>query len=68
MAIEGSRVKRSRLSQAARTLSKARKTHAGGAPRSDKPRCDCGVMTLKRAQTRGRGKEHKDGCAFAVIR
>lgn len=39
----------------ARQLNALRKTHGAGpgAPRSDKPRCICGVMTLKRALTRG---------------
>ncbi|MEN6532188.1 MAG: hypothetical protein ABFD89_00900 [Bryobacteraceae bacterium] len=27
-------------------------------------RCPCGVMTLKRAKARGRGREHNPGCEF----
>jgi hypothetical protein len=33
----------------ARRMSPARKTFAGGRPRSKGARCPCGVMTLKRA-------------------
>jgi hypothetical protein len=36
-----------------------------GRPRSDAPRCSCGAMTLKRAQSRGRTAEHRPGCEFA---
>jgi len=32
--------------------------------RSDKRRCPCGVMTLKRAEARGRTWEHAAGCTF----
>lgn len=38
---------------------------AGGRPRSNAKRCPCGVMTLKRAQARGRTAEHEPGCSFA---
>jgi hypothetical protein len=38
--------------QGARLLSAKRKTHGGGRPRTDAPRCPCGTMTLKRAETR----------------
>jgi ribosomal protein S27E len=34
-------------------FSSARKTHAGGRPRSKAKRCPCGQMTLKRALARG---------------
>jgi hypothetical protein len=27
-------------------------------------RCACGVMTLKRARTRGRSNEHQESCEF----
>jgi hypothetical protein len=42
--------------QKARAMNAARKIHAGGRPQgtySDKPRCKCGAMTLKRARARG---------------
>ena len=32
--------------------------------RSDKPKCPCGRMTLKRAEARGRTWEHEAGCKF----
>lgn len=42
------------LSAAARAMNKARKnTTNAGRKRSDKPRCNCGAMTAKRAKTRG---------------
>lgn len=37
---------------AARLLASKRKTLSGGRPRSRKPRCACGAMTLKRALAR----------------
>lgn len=40
------------LSSAARAMSAARKTRAGGRPRSNKARCPCGAMTAKRAKAR----------------
>jgi len=44
-------------SERARELAAMRRTLSGGrnggAPRSDKPRCACGEMTLKRALRRG---------------
>jgi hypothetical protein len=55
-------------SQAARALQALRKNRAGGRPRSTKKRCPCGVMTLKRAQARGREPAHEPGCDFAPIR
>jgi hypothetical protein len=36
----------------------------GGRPRTNAPRCPCGAMTLKRAQSRGRTAEHRPGCEF----
>lgn len=36
----------------------------GGARDPYKLRCDCGVMTLKRASTRGRTAEHERSCRF----
>lgn len=60
-------------SNAGRALSLMRKTFAGGAPRSDAPRCPCDRDTLARAQRRaskktGRcpaGDGHKPPCPFA---
>jgi len=52
------------LSEAARRMNAARKTRAGGAPRSNGKRCPCGVMTLKRAQARGKSSEHDPSCLF----
>jgi len=53
------------LSDAARRMNAARKTHgAGSGKRSGKPRCPCGAMTLKRARARGRTFEHEPSCTF----
>ena len=38
--------------EAARLLSAMRKTHGGGRPRTEGPRCPCGEMTLRRAEAR----------------
>lgn len=51
-------------SDAARALQAMRKTRAGGRPRSSAKRCPCEVMTLKRAQARGRSYEHDPSCKF----
>ena len=51
-------------SRTARQMSRARKTFAGGRPRIDAPRCPCAVMTLKRAQARGKTSEHDPSCPF----
>jgi len=48
----------------ARRMNAARKTYAGGRPRSDAQRCPCGSMTLKRAQARGKSSEHDPPCPF----
>jgi hypothetical protein len=40
-----------------------RETFGGGRPRSAE-RCACGLMTLKRAQARGRSPEHGEACPF----
>jgi hypothetical protein len=50
----------------AREMASLRKTigKSTGAPRSKKRRCPCGVMTLKRAQARGRTYEHDPSCTF----
>jgi hypothetical protein len=53
------------ISEAARRMNRARKiTTNAGRPRSGSQRCPCGVMTLKRAQARGRTYEHDPSCAF----
>jgi len=52
------------ISESARQMNRARKTFAGGRPRSDARRCPCGVMTLKRAEARGKSSEHDLGCSF----
>lgn len=44
---------RSSASAAACALQAARKTRAGGRPRSAAPRCQCGAMTAARAAARG---------------
>jgi hypothetical protein len=36
----------------------------GGRPRIDAERCPCAVMTLKRAQARGKTSEHDPSCTF----
>lgn len=49
-------------SEGARLMSGDRKTFGGGRPpRKGVPRCPCGRMTLKRAETRGREGRGKDG-------
>ena len=48
----------------ARRMNASRRTFAGGRPRIDAPRCPCAVMTLKRAQARGKTSEHLPTCAF----
>lgn len=54
--------------RAARKMAALRKTksggHNGGRPRIDAPRCPCAVMTLRRAETRGRSAEHLPVCSF----
>ncbi len=57
-------IKRSTISAVMSELSKRRKVRAGGRPRSNAKRCPCGVMTLKRAQARGRTYEHDPSCSF----
>jgi hypothetical protein len=37
----------------AKAMAAARKTKAGGRPRSKKKRCPCGAMTARRAAARG---------------
>jgi hypothetical protein len=52
-------------SDAARALQALRKTRKGGRKRiTTVPRCPCGVMTLRRAQARGKSSEHGPSCAF----
>jgi len=62
-------------SAAARVLSQARWAKRTAKQRSEEmrllaqrprsqDRCDCGVMTRKRAEARGRTWEHKPGCSF----
>lgn len=55
-------------SKEAREMASLRQTlgNGPGRPRKSK-RCPCGIMTLKRAQARGRGKEHQPNCDFAPI-
>ncbi|SPF37313.1 hypothetical protein SBA4_20036 [Candidatus Sulfopaludibacter sp. SbA4] len=50
----------------ARRISAARKTYGAGAgrPRTDAPRCPCEIMTLARAQARGKSSEHDPSCPF----
>lgn len=45
-----------------RDLNARRSTRAGGRPRSAGPRCRCKVMTLKRAQARGKSSDHDPSC------
>jgi len=45
-------------------MSRARKTFAGGRRRSNGAGCPCAIMTLKRAQARGRTAEHHPSCPF----
>lgn len=56
--------KDSTISDVMRHLASRRQTFAGGRPRGKSKRCPCGVMTLKRAQTRGRSTEHETHCTF----
>jgi hypothetical protein len=56
---------RNLLAEAARAMNAARKnTTNAGRPRSSKPRCPCGAMTLKRAKARGLSSEHDPSCSF----
>jgi hypothetical protein len=52
----------------ARQMSLSRATKSGGAnggrPRTAARRCPCAVMTLKRAQSRGKSREHDPACPF----
>ena len=48
----------------ARRMSRARVTFAGGRPRSEGPRCPCAIMTLRRAEARGKSPEHDPTCAY----
>jgi hypothetical protein len=52
----------------AKRMNAARKVCAGGRPRSDRERCPCDAMTLKRAiaraDARGKGLDHRPSCAF----
>lgn len=57
-------MKASTISAVMSDLSKRRKTYAGGRPRSQARRCPCEVMTLKRAQARGKSWEHDPSCPF----
>ena len=52
------------LSSYRRRMSRARKTFAGGRRRTNGARCPCAIMTLKRAQARGRSMEHEAHCSF----
>jgi hypothetical protein len=53
------------LSDAARAMNAARKTRGGGRPRTpNAPRCPCAIMTLARAQARGKSAEHDPSCPF----
>lgn len=52
------------ISEAMRILRGRVKRPGGGRPRSDAPRCPCGLMTLARAQARGRSSEHNSTCSF----
>lgn len=53
------------LAEAGRIRAGQRTTHGGGRKRKPRVRrCGCGAMTLKRAQLRGKGKEHEAGCEF----
>jgi len=56
---------RALTTRAARKMAAQRKTHGAGTgrPRSKAPRCDCQVMTLKRAQARV-SYEHLPICSF----
>jgi hypothetical protein len=45
-------------------MSRARKTFAGGRQRKAGARCPCAIMTLRRAQARGRSAEHDPTCSF----
>lgn len=53
---------KSMTTKRARELNAMRRTYGAGpgAPRSDKPRCDCGAMTLTRALTRGHNCEAQE--------
>lgn len=50
----------------ARKMNALRKTNGAGTgrPRSERARCPCAIMTIKRAQARGKSSEHKPSCSF----
>jgi hypothetical protein len=49
----------------ARRMNAARRTTTNaGRPRIPGPRCPCEVMTLARAQARGKSSEHDPNCSF----
>jgi len=52
--------------RAARAMAGARVTYGAGPgrPRSKSARCDCEIMTLKRAIARGKSSEHSSFCSF----
>lgn len=52
--------------RAARAMSAKRLTHGAGTgrPRIDAPRCACAIMTLARAQTRGKSSDHDPSCEW----
>ena len=56
--------KRAEFMKRVRAQRKPGTRQMGAAQRSRKPRCPCGVMTLKRALARGRTWEHRPGCKF----
>lgn len=53
-------------SRIARAMNRKRKTRGvgSGRPQSSHPRCQCGVMTLARAQARGKELGHDPSCPF----
>jgi hypothetical protein len=51
----------------ARRMNARRKTKGAGTGRprlQDAPRCPCAVMTLARANARGKSREHQPECSF----
>lgn len=50
----------------AQQMNAQRKTRGAGAgrPRSEAPRCPCGIMTLTRAQARGKSFDHDPSCPW----
>jgi hypothetical protein len=57
--------RQSLTSEAARRLAARRKTFSTGRPRDlTVARCPCEVMTLKRAEARGKSYEHDPSCTF----